>query len=135
MARYGRVLPAADGAIGLLLRAEQVAVLATGLAVWISRDGSLLLLVPALLAPDLSAVGYLAGPRLGAVTYNLAHNLVTALGVIGLGWWLGVEGLILAGAVLVAHVGMDRSLGFGLKRATSFSDTHLGRIGRGSGAS
>ena len=129
MGRDGSLPPAADGAIGLVLRAEQVAVFITGLAAWISRDGSLLLLIPALIAPDLSTIGYLAGPRLGAITYNAAHNLVTALAVIGLGWWLGTEGLVLAGAVLVAHVGMDRSLGFGLKRATSFNDTHLGRIG------
>ena len=129
MGRYGSVLPGGEGAIGLLLRAEHVAIFVTGLAVWIARDGSLLLLVPALLAPDLSAAGYLGGPRVGSVAYNAAHNLVTALGVIGLGWWLGIEGVLLAGAVLLAHVGMDRSLGFGLKRATSFNDTHLGKIG------
>lgn len=130
MGRNGRVLPAEDGAIGLILRAEQVAIFAAGLAIWISRDGSLLLIVPALLAPDLSAIGYLSGPRLGAITYNAAHNLVVALSAMGLGWWAGIEGLVLAGAVLLAHVGMDRSLGFGLKRATSFNDTHLGWIGK-----
>jgi hypothetical protein len=36
----------------------------------------------------------------------------------------------LAGAILIAHVGMDRALGYGLKFPTSFQDTHLGRIGR-----
>jgi len=36
----------------------------------------------------------------------------------------------IAGAVLVAHVGMDRAAGYGLKLSTSFHDTHLGRIGR-----
>jgi hypothetical protein len=133
MSGYGNAQPGADGAIGVLLRAEQVAIFAAGIAVWLTRDGSLLLLVPALIAPDLSALGYVGGPRLGAVVYNAAHNLVTALLVVGLGWWLGIEGLVLAGAILVAHVGADRSLGFGLKRATSFNDTHQGRIGRQGG--
>jgi hypothetical protein len=32
--------------------------------------------------------------------------------------------------VLLAHVGMDRALGYGLKLPTDFRDTHLGRIGR-----
>jgi len=134
----GRSEPVVNGTartIGLLLSAEQVAVFAAGLLLWVTRDGSLLLLVPALLAPDLSAIGYLGGPRLGAVTYNAAHNLVTALAVLGLGWWLGFEGLILAGAALLAHIGMDRALGFGLKLGTSFNETHLGRIGKRSGLS
>lgn len=134
MARSGPLVNGARGAIGLLLRAEQVAVLAASLILWVARDGSLLLLVPALLAPDLSAIGYLGGPRLGAVTYNAAHNLVTALAVLGLGWWLGVEGLILAAAALFAHIGMDRALGFGLKLG-SFNETHLGIIGKRSGSS
>ena len=31
---------------------------------------------------------------------------------------------------LLAHTGMDRAVGYGLKYPTGFSDTHLGRIGR-----
>jgi hypothetical protein len=38
--------------------------------------------------------------------------------------------LTAAGAILVAHSGMDRMAGYGLKLPTSFKDTHMGRIGR-----
>ena len=38
--------------------------------------------------------------------------------------------IALGGAVVVAHVGMDRALGYGLKLPTDFRDTHLGQIGR-----
>lgn len=82
-----------------------------------------------LLAPDLSMVGYLSGPRVGAITYNAVHNLVVALAVLGIGWFVPVAPRALAGAILLAHVGMDRSLGYGLKLPTDFRDTHLGRIG------
>jgi hypothetical protein len=41
-----------------------------------------------------------------------------------------VPALTLAGVILVAHTGIDRILGYGLKYPTSFQDTHLGRIGR-----
>jgi hypothetical protein len=34
------------------------------------------------------------------------------------------------GAIFVAHSGMDRMMGYGLKLPSSFQDTHLGRIGR-----
>jgi hypothetical protein len=74
--------------------------------------------------------GYLRGPRLGAITYNLAHNWATALLVFGVGWVTQVPGGALAGAVLIAHVGADRTLGYGLKLPSGFHNTHLGRIGR-----
>ena len=116
--------------ISLLLRAEWVALAIGGVVLFIANGGPWWLLLPALLAPDLSMAGYLAGPRLGAITYNAAHNLVLTLAAIGAGWWADARWLLLAGAILLAHVGMDRSLGYGLKLANGFKDTHLGRIGR-----
>ena len=74
--------------------------------------------------------GYLANPRVGALTYNAVHNWALGLGVLGSAAAIGNVPLAIAGAVLVAHVGMDRALGYGLKLSTSFQDTHLGRIGR-----
>ena len=50
--------------------------------------------------------------------------------MLGVGWFLQIPALTMAGAVLVAHTGGDRLLGYGLKYPTSFQDTHLGRIGR-----
>jgi hypothetical protein len=112
------------------LRLEGLAVLVAGAAVYVAAGGPWILLVPLLLAVDLSMAGYLLGPRTGAVAYNLAHNQATALLVLGAGVLLASAPVLLAGAVLLAHAGMDRLAGYGLKYATSFHDTHLGRIGR-----
>ena len=49
----------------------------------------------------------------------------------GLGLATDSVPIAIAGAILVAHVGMDRAVGYGLKLPTSFHDTHLGRIGQG----
>ncbi|HLA65776.1 MAG TPA: DUF4260 family protein [Candidatus Saccharimonadales bacterium] len=119
-----------DRGVAAILRAEQVALVVAGIVIYLSNRGALILLLPLLLAPDLSMVGYLGGPRLGAVTYNAAHNLVLALGALGIGWRFDVGWLLLLGAVLIAHVGGDRALGYGLKLPSDFRDTHLGRIGR-----
>ncbi len=113
------------------LRLEGAAAFAAGLAVFVSAGGPWLLAIPLLLVPDISAIGYLGGPRLGAFTYNLVHNWAIGLAVLGLGAWTGNSLVILAGAILVAHVGMDRAAGYGLKLPTSFHETHLGRIGKG----
>ncbi|HEX2142303.1 MAG TPA: DUF4260 domain-containing protein [Candidatus Limnocylindria bacterium] len=113
----------------LILRLEALAALGAGIALWLANDGSLLWLLPALLVPDLSMAGYVANSRVGAVTYNLIHNWVLAPALLGLGWWMGSDVLLLAGSVVLAHVGMDRAMGYGLKLPTDFRDTHLGRIG------
>ena len=54
-------------AVGIILRAEQVAIFVTGVTLYFANGGPWWLLIPALLAPDLSAIGYLAGPRMGAI--------------------------------------------------------------------
>ncbi len=118
------------GSVRGWLRIEGAAAFAAGLALYGWLGGPWLLVIPLLLVPDASAAGYLRGPRLGAMTYNAFHNWAIGLVVLGAGLAAGAAPVALAGAILVAHVGMDRALGYGLKYATSFHDTHLGRIGR-----
>ena len=112
------------------LRLEGAAVFIAGAVAFGRLGGEFLWFVPLLLMPDLAIAGYLAGPRVGAFTYNLVHNWAFGLGVAGAGLALGAVPLALGGAVLVAHTGMDRTAGYGLKLLSGFGDTHLGRIGK-----
>lgn len=82
------------------------------------------------LLPDLSMLGYLAGPHVGAVSYNLLHYKAVAIAIGVAGWLLGQPVVLLAGTVLLFHSALDRLLGYGLKYATGFQDTHLGRVGK-----
>ena len=125
-ARYTRAVRTVDW----VLRAESLALFVAGVLIYLQLGGNALWLLPLLLAPDISMIGYVGGPRLGAITYNLAHNLVSALALVAVGWFAAIAPLALAGAILLAHLGMDRTLGYGLKLPTDFRDTHLGRIGR-----
>lgn len=83
-----------------------------------------------LLAPDLSMIGYVINPRVGAVFYNLAHHQGLALGILITGVYLAHPVLILSGCVLFGHSAMDRLFGYGLKYPDSFKHTHLGWIGK-----
>ena len=112
------------------LRLEGAAAFVAGLALYGWLGGPWLLVLPFLLVPDASAIGYLRGPRLGALTYNVVHNWALGLALLGVGLATAFAPISIAGAVLIAHVGMDRAAGYGLKLPTSFHDTHLGRIGR-----
>jgi len=114
----------------LLLRLEGAGVLLLALAGFAHTGESWWLFAVLFLAPDLSMLGYLTGPRNGAIIYNAVHSYLApmALGLAGLraGRLLPVAlALIWAG-----HIGFDRLMGYGLKYPASFGDTHLGRIGR-----
>lgn len=112
-----------------VLRLEGAALFAVAVVGYVLAGGSWPLFLLLFLAPDLSMAGYLAGPRIGAVSYNLFHATVLPLGLLVAGLWgdwgLGVQ----IAAIWLAHIGFDRALGYGLKRATAFTDTHLGPVG------
>ena len=82
------------------------------------------------LAPDLSILAYLAGPRRGALIYNLAHTYAIALAVVIIGLFLNERVVFGLGLIWCAHIGFDRAFGYGLKSPESFRFTHLGKIGR-----
>lgn len=81
-------------------------------------------------APDLSMLGYLANPRLGAWTYNLIHHKGLAIMLYAFGYPLITPWLMFTETLLLAHSSLDRVLGYGLKHEDAFQNTHLGRIGR-----
>lgn len=109
---------------------EGLAAFLAGIALYGWLGGPWLALVPLLLVPDVSMMGYLRGPQVGALIYNLGHTYAVGLSTLGVGLATNVNVVALSGAVLIAHAGADRALGYGLKLPTSFQDTHLGRIGR-----
>jgi len=111
-----------------LLHLEGLAVAASALVLYFDTGFGWLLLVALVLTPDLSMLGYLGGPRVGAATYDAAHTYVgpIALGVVGvLG---GYEIAVQIALIWLTHIGLDRLLGYGLKYPTGFKDTHLQRI-------
>lgn len=81
-------------------------------------------------APDLAMLGYLAGPRVGAITYNLVHHKAVALGLFAVGMMGHVPLLALEGVLCLGHSSMDRVMGYGLKFTDAFQHTHLGMIGK-----
>ena len=118
------------GAVRTWLRLEGLAAFGAGLVLFGLNGGAWLLLVPLLLLPDLAPEQVAGGGQVGTFTYNLIHTWAPGFIVLALGLWLGSAEVQLAAAILIAHVGMDRAVGYGLKLPTSFQDTHLGRMGR-----
>lgn len=107
------------------LRIEGLAVLAIALGSYVSLDGSIWLLVVLALAPDLSMVGYLAGPRLGSLSYNGVHTYTLPLALGAVGVWVDARLALLVALIWVGHIGADRVAGYGLKFDSGFDETHL----------
>jgi hypothetical protein len=113
----------------LLLRLEGLALFILATWAFAYTGTSWWLYAVLFLGPDLSLAGYLAGPRLGAVAYNVLHSTLGPALLAGLGLFLDHSMLLGIAAIWAAHIGFDRMLGYGLKYASGFNDTHLGRIG------
>jgi hypothetical protein len=112
------------------LRLEGLVLFLAAAALYARSGESWRLFAILFLAPDLSMLGYLFGPRIGATFYNTAHSTIGALAIAAAGS-IAAQPLVTAIALVwLAHVGFDRALGYGLKYASGFRDTHLGRIGR-----
>jgi hypothetical protein len=112
----------------VLLRLEGLAVAGASLALYFHLGFGWVLFVVLALAPDLSAVGYAFGPRVGAVTYDVVHceALPILVGLIGI--LHGADGHIQVALIWLTHIGVDRAVGYGLKYPTAFKDTHLQRV-------
>ncbi len=113
-----------------LLRLENAALAALAIGLYWQSGASWWLFAALILVPDISFLGYLRGPKVGAAVYNAAHSWI-GVAVLGAAGWSAREPLAVSVALIwAAHIGIDRALGYGLKHRTGFSDTHLGRIGR-----
>jgi hypothetical protein len=113
-----------------LLRLEWIGVGVAAIVAYVAAGGSWTLFLVLILAPDLSMMGYLAGPRIGAIAYNAFHILVWPA-LLFIAWLVWGQPLAFdVAAIWTAHIAIDRALGYGLKLPEGFSETHLGRIGR-----
>ena len=111
-------------------RTENLAIAAIVVVVFVRLHFSWWWLPVFFLAFDASMAGYLVNTRVGAVCYNLAHAYVVPA-VLLLSYVLsGTRWCAFIGLLWAFHIAGDRVLGYGLKFATSFQDTHLGRIGK-----
>jgi hypothetical protein len=116
--------------IQLLLRLEALAAVALS-AVFYARVGASWWLFATLwLLPDLSMLGYLAGPKLGARIYNAIHSYVTPAALAVTSLLLNSPAMLPYALIWINHIAVDRLLGYGLKYPAGFRWTHLGKLGK-----
>ena len=120
----------ATGGVRTVLRLEGLTLFAAMVGLYALWGGSWWVFAILFLVPDISFAGYLAGPQAGAFIYNVAHSYMAPVALLAAGF-ASADSLTLSIAMIwLAHIGIDRALGYGLKYEAGFGFTHLGRIGR-----
>ena len=111
-----------------MLRLEGAVLLSAALFAYYQLGFSWLVFVLLLLWPDLAFIFYAVDKRMGIIVYNLFHTITFPVILIGISfimsWPIGLQFAL----IWLAHIGLDRLVGYGLKYPGEFKDTHLSRI-------
>ena len=121
---------AATGGVKILLRLEGLTLFAGMTLLYAVWGGSWWIYFILFLVPDLSFAAYLADAKTGAIVYNCAHSYMAPVALLTTGFALASPLWLSIAMIWMAHIGIDRALGYGLKYGAGFTFTHLGRIGR-----
>ena len=112
----------------LILRLESFALLAGAVAAYSRVAPDWLLFALLLFVPDVTMIGYLRDVRLGSLVYNLGHTLSLPILAAGIALALGSVPTAQLSLIWIAHIAIDRIMGYGLKYATTFKDTHMQHV-------
>ena len=112
----------------IILHLEGLAVLLLSIYFYFSMGYSWILFLILLFSPDLSMLGYLKDHKFGAILYNLFHTYFVPIVIIICGILMHNDVLLMLSLIWVAHIGMDRMVGYGLKYPTHFKDSHFDNI-------
>lgn len=116
--------------IALQLKLEEAIMFVSGLYVLFYAHMEWWWYLLMLIGPDVSMLGYLAGNKVGAATYNFFHSKTIGIVCVLTGLYLDHQLMVMIGVVIVAHASFDRMMGYGLKLNEGFKYTHLGVIGK-----
>jgi Domain of unknown function (DUF4260) len=81
-----------------------------------------------LLVPDISMLGYLINNLTDSSIYNFGHTYVIPLILIILSVILHRDLMLALSIIWVAHIGMDRTIVYGLKYPSNVKDTHIQKV-------
>jgi len=111
------------------LRLEGAVVLAGSVMLYATHGAGWMFFVLLLFVPDLFMLGYLRDTRLGARIYNLGHTYLLPASLLVAASLIDQPLLLALALIWIAHIGLDRLLGYGLKYEDSFKATHLSAHG------
>lgn len=95
------------------------------LFLYLHLNFSFLLFVILLFVPDITMIGYLFDTKIGAAVYNVGHSFILPIICGGLSVMMANHVGLMVTLIWLAHIAMDRCLGYGLKYPSAFKETHM----------
>ena len=120
----------ATGGVQWTLRLEGLAIFAAAVAAYGQVGGVWWLFLVLFLWPDLAFLAYIANQRVGAIVYDAVHSYIGPVLLGILAYFADVPAMIMFALIWTAHIGLDRTIGYGLKYPISPNITHLGPKGK-----
>ncbi len=114
----------------LIQRAEGLAAFAFALYTFNRFELSWGWFIVLLFSIDVFMIGYVFDKKVGAAIYNIGHSYVIPFVLWIAAWEFESTAVMTLSLVWLAHIGMDRAFGYGLKFNKGFTHTHLGKIGK-----
>ena len=112
----------------IMLHLEGLVMLVVTLVIYGQVSGNWLAFIVLLLVPDFTFFAYTINVRVGSIVYNIAHFYGLPLALALIAFLTGWNTVLALALIWLAHISMDRAVGYGLKYATDFKDTHMGQI-------
>ena len=114
--------------INKIVRIENGCAFAISFYIYMLLDFPIWLFFVLLLVPDITMIGYVINKEIGAVVYNFGHSLISPLVILLSYFYFSKDYLLMISIIWIAHIFMDRLLGFGLKYGDSFNKTHIQKL-------
>src|SRR5437588_8723985 len=108
---------AVTGGVRILLRLEGLTLFVGMVMLYAAWGGSWLVFALLFFVPDLSFLAYLVDAQFGAIVYNAAHSYMAPVTLLTLGFGFASPLTLSIALVWLAHIGIDRALGDGVKYA------------------
>jgi hypothetical protein len=112
----------------VMLRLEGTAVLVSAIVAYGYLGYSWWVFALLFFWPDLAFIAYAVDKRFGSIVYNVFHFYTLPLLLAGasllFSWTFGLQFAL----IWLAHIGMDRMFGYGLKYPGEFKMTHMSKI-------
>ena len=112
----------------IFLILESVVIFIGALLIYLFLSGNWIIFLVLLFAMDIFAIGYIKNSRIGSIIYNIGHIYVWSIILIVIGILIDLNLLILFSLIWIAHISMDRAMGYGLKYPSDFKHTHMQKI-------